>query len=136
MFGLRLYTLVLALLASASMVLALSHADAKITDKVFFDIQHGGKPVGRIVMCLYGETTPKTAANFKELAQRSGAEGYQGSKFHRVIKDFMIQGGDFTRGDGRGGKSIYGDRFADENFELMHEGEGILSMVRGRHAPI
>merc|ERR1712195_185241 len=116
-----------------ALVLLVAATDAakgpKITSKVYFDMEVGGEPAGRITMGLYGKTVPKTAENFRALATGEKGFGYEGSKFHRVIKGFMIQGGDFTSGDGTGGKSIYGEKFQDENFKLRHKKPFMLSMA-------
>ncbi|KAK0524531.1 cyclophilin peptidyl-prolyl cis-trans isomerase Cyp2 [Tilletia horrida] len=96
---------------------------------VFFDITKNGNPLGRITFKLYDDVVPKTARNFRELATGQNGFGYANSGFHRVIPQFMLQGGDFTRHNGTGGKSIYGEKFADENFKLNHTKPGLLSMA-------
>ncbi|EGG03710.1 uncharacterized protein MELLADRAFT_89962 [Melampsora larici-populina 98AG31] len=96
---------------------------------VYFEVTAGGKPLGRIEFELYDSDVPKTARNFRELCTGQNDYGYLNSIFHRVIPGFMLQGGDFTRHNGTGGKSIYGEKFADENFKLKHTQPGLLSMA-------
>ena len=124
--------------ALAASLMALVEADplAPVTQKTYFDIEIDGKTAGRITFGLFGDVVPKTTKNFATLCDGSAGIGnagkplhYKNSSFHRIIPGFMAQGGDFTSGDGRGGESIYGNKFEDENFKLKHDKPYLLSMA-------
>lgn len=123
------------LIAATIMTIATATAAAD-NPKVALDVTIGGQPAGTLTLELFADVVPKTAENFRALCtgeKGTGKSGkplsFVGSPFHRIIPGFMIQGGDFTRGNGTGGESIYGEKFADENFKLKHTGPGILSMA-------
>lgn len=130
-YGITLFIggMVIACLFLAGVLGAPEKAAATTNPKVFFDVAIGDQKVERIVMELFADVVPKTAENFRQLATHEKGFGFKGSIFHRIIPEFMLQGGDITNSDGTGGKSIYGRTFADENFIRKHLEPGMLSMA-------
>lgn len=113
----------------ASLTSPLAAQEKPMLPRCFLDISVDGAKLGRVVVELRTDVVPKTAENFRALCTGEKGFGFKGSGFHRVIPQFMCQGGDFTNHNGTGGKSIYGAKFADENFTLKHTGPGVLSMA-------